>query len=76
MTTITINKGKKRDIDLVLSMAKRLGIDFSITETEPKAQTKKMSYTEKQKAIKALSAEINSKVTKRLYAHHNVPIVE
>jgi MoaA/NifB/PqqE/SkfB family radical SAM enzyme len=69
MTTITINKGEEDDIAFVLDMAKRLGIDFSVTE-------KKMSYREKQKAIKKLSSEINRNVTKRLYAHHNIPIPE
>jgi len=74
MTTITINKGKKSDIDFVLEMAKRLGIDFSITEAKPK--TKKLSEAKKQKAIQELSAEINAKVNKRLYEHRNLPLSE
>lgn len=72
MKTITINKGKKSDIDFVLDMARRLGIDFSVTETEAKPKTKKMSYAEKQKAVQELSVEINRKVNKRLYEHHNL----
>lgn len=75
-TTITINKGKKGDIDFLLDMARRLGIDFSVTEAKPKSKTQKMSYAEKQKAIKELSAEINRSVTRRLYAHHNLPVPE
>lgn len=76
MTTIIINKGEKSDIAFVLDMVKRLGLDFSVKEDKPKAITKKMSYTEKQKAIKELSAAINRNVTKRLYAHHNLPMPE
>jgi|GEM_PF-2513365 len=76
MTTITINKGKKSDIDFLLDMAKRLGIDFSVIDTKPKTKAKKMSYAEKQKAVKELSAEINRTINKRLYTHHNLPIPE
>lgn len=61
MTTTTINEGEKSDIDLVLNVAKHLGVDFSVTEekAEPAAKTKKLSYAERQK---------------RLYEHHNLPM--
>lgn len=68
MTTITIKKGNKKDVALLLDMAKRLDIDFTVEES------RKLSYTEKQKAIKELSKEINRNMTKRMYADKDMPL--
>lgn len=77
--TITINSENKQALAFV-DYAKKLGFKVTKEEEEDKKTSekpeKKLSRKEKEKAIEEISKSINKAMTKRMFAHFNMPYPE
>lgn len=76
METLIVNKATKEDLELLISIAKRLGIDLELApkKTVSKSDKKpKLTKKEREKAIMELSKKVNRAATKRLLAERGIP---
>ncbi|MBW7869894.1 MAG: hypothetical protein H3C39_02405 [Flavobacteriia bacterium] len=64
METLIVKKAKKEDLDLLLNVAKKMGMDI---ERVPKRKI--VDYTEEEidEAIMKLSKKVNKSITKRMF---------
>lgn len=76
METLIVNKATKEDLKLLMSIAKKLGMDVELApkKTVSKSEKKpKLTKKEREKAIMELSKKVNRAVTKRLFAERGIP---
>jgi hypothetical protein len=65
METLIVNKATKKDLELLISIAQKLGIDVEIASKKPVFKSKKkptLTKKEREKAIMELSKKVNRAV--------------
>ena len=75
MTTLILDSNSKKDVSLLLDIAKKIGLDLKIaakTDVDSSVTAPKPKVS-KQKAIMELSKEVNKNLTQRLLKMHNIP---
>ncbi len=69
MTIITITKGSKEEIDLLVDYAQKLGVEISVSDEMPIVKAQKAN---KKELINQLSQKTNRNISKRLLDLHNI----
>lgn len=69
MTIITITKGSKEEIDLLVNYAQKLGVEISVSDEKP---VRKSQNSNKKQLIDQLSQKTNRNMSKRLLELHNI----
>lgn len=73
MDTLIVNKASKEDLELLIRIAKRMGIDIEYVPKKAKNKTSEpapfdlMTEEEKEKHIMELSKKVNKGMTKRWF---------
>jgi hypothetical protein len=77
METLIVNSNSKKDITLLLDIAKKIGIDVKLAiKTDVKTPVTAIAKPKlsKQQEIMKLSKEVNKAMTKKLLAFHNISL--
>lgn len=76
METLLLNSNSKKDLTMLLNLAKEIGLDLVVApKTKLKdAQKASNSKISKQEMIMQLSKEVNKNMTKKLLEMHNIKL--